>query len=190
LTALSQEQREDTDALREENTSLRAQNDKSQQAVELNKQQISATQLQLETVQQHNRSLEEKHYDAPQTLAHYRDAIAQQRERENEKHEQECALLRQSSHKTQQALTAKQTVLANAQNRIDTLKSELAVIRNKLEARITSEAKAKHNINCSETGLKSLKKCMLSCKLNIVTLKNAALSMTRTTASYRKKWIR
>ncbi|GEA11049.1 DNA-binding protein [Alteromonas sp. KUL49] len=156
LTVLNQEQRDDADALRQENKSLRAKNDKSQQKLELYHQQISALEQQLDTAQQHNRSLEEKHHDARQALSHYREAMAQQRERESEKHEQECAQLRQVSHKTQQALTAKQTALADAHHHIDTLKSELAVVRSERDASIKSESANKAQYQLQKNTLEEL----------------------------------
>ncbi len=187
LTEQGQELREACDAVREDNIALRAKNDESQQAHALYRQQIVALEQQLSTVQDHNRSLEEKHHDARQALAHYREAMAQQRERESEKHEQECAQLRQVSHKTQQALTAKQTALADAHHHIDTLKSELAVVRSERDASIKSENTTKAQCQLQRNTLEELNKAHIVLQAECSHLKQQCAKLEATNSNVKKE---
>ena len=125
---------DELEAAVDENASLKARIEKADQDIALKSQQINALEQQVAIADRHNASLEAKHQDARRALTHYREAMVQQREQESAKHEQECAQLQQTCHGTNQALTAKQTVLGEAQHRIETLEKRLAIVSNELEA--------------------------------------------------------
>ncbi len=89
-------------------------------------QEVSGLRERLIKEDEHQKSLEDKHKQARESLEHFRQAAKEQREQEHRKHDQEVQYLQSELRNINQALTQKQQETTHAHQECTRLLGELA----------------------------------------------------------------